>query len=195
MTTGMTRDDIHALLPFLANNTLTGDERTAVQSAVDSDAQLQNELATLKAIRTTMQAEKGFSPGEMGLARLMRDVDAAPVANAPKRPWMWQAAAAVLLAVVLGQGLLMRQTGAPDGYRLAGGDAGGDTAAFTVSFSPDVTEANLRALLMQAGVEIIGGPSALGLYQLAPLEGVLEQQASDILAASDFIDSIELPEK
>ena len=72
----MTRDEISALLPFLANGTLEGDERAEIEAALAEDAALQAELRALRAIRATMQAEESFSPGEMGLARLMRGVEA-----------------------------------------------------------------------------------------------------------------------
>ncbi|MEC8196124.1 MAG: hypothetical protein VX228_07375, partial [Pseudomonadota bacterium] len=74
----MTRDEISALLPFLANDTLEGAERAEVEAAVAADAALQAELTALQAIRQQMQAdqEAAYSPGEVGLARLMRLVEA-----------------------------------------------------------------------------------------------------------------------
>ena len=188
----MTQEEIQALLPFLANDTLTGDERTEVQAAVAADPELQTELKALQAIRTTMQTEEAFSPGEMGLARLMRDVEDAPIAaNAPtapmKRPVLWQIAAAVLLAVVLGQGLMMRQSSDPAGYGLASGEA----ATLTVGFTANTTEAQMRALLIQAGVKIVSGPSELGLYQLATLDGTSEEAAIAVLAPSDLVETLE----
>lgn len=184
----MTRDEISALLPFLANGTLEGTERAEVQDAVTHDPELAAELAALKAVRATMQAEDSFSPGEMGLARLMRDVDAeARAANVNRRPLIWQIAAAILLAVVVGQTVWQIADTGPGGYQLAG-----DTPApFTAAFRADVTEAELRALLLQAGVEIVSGPSALGLYALAPVEGVTQDEARTELEASDLIEALE----
>ena len=193
----MTRDEISALLPFLANGTLEGDERVEVEAALAGDAALQAELRALRAIRATMQAEESFSPGEMGLARLMRGVEAeAPVAApapapAPSRPWLWQVAAAVLLAVVVGQAAWQfRGTPAPGGYELAGGGE----AAFVIAVTPGASEEAFRDLLLQAGVTIVDGPSALGLYQLALTEGVTEEHARAILAASPLIDDLQSPE-
>ena len=40
----MTRDEISALLPFLGNETLTGEERAEVEAAVAEDADLQAEI-------------------------------------------------------------------------------------------------------------------------------------------------------
>ena len=71
----LSSDEIEALLPFLANGTLDGDELQEVTAAVAADPQLAFQLAALRGIRDTMQSEGvGSSPGEFGLARLMRDV-------------------------------------------------------------------------------------------------------------------------
>lgn len=192
----MTRDEIEALLPFLANETLDGAERAEVEAAVAQDPELQAELAALRAIRDTMQAEDVASPGAFGLARLMRDVRQAPQETTPEpkpapwqRPRLWQAAAALLLAVVIGQALLTGGGPDPGGLQLAGGDA-----AFTVSFRPGTSEEDMRNLLLDAGAEIIGGPSALGFYSIAPLEGVTEAEMRAILSASDRIDTISAAE-
>ncbi|KMW59000.1 hypothetical protein AIOL_003981 [Candidatus Rhodobacter oscarellae] len=192
----MTRDDIQALLPFLANDTLTGDERAEVEAAVAKDAELQGELSALKAIRETMQAEEMYSPGEMGLAKLMRDVEAEAEAPAPRasqplrRPVLWQVAAAILLAVVLGQAVFLTQGGDPNtgGFELAGTEA-----AFEITIAPDAPESAIRDLLLEAGVEIVAGPSALGVYQLNPIEGVTEDEARGILSVSDLIESLSEP--
>ena len=52
---------------------------------------------------------------------------------------------------------------------LSGGaaSAAADTVVFTVAFKPQASEAAIRALLAQAQAQIIGGPSALGLYRVA----------------------------
>lgn len=196
----MTRTEIEVLLPFLANDTLTGTERAQVQAAVDADPALQGQLAALRAIRHTMQADMVQSPGELGLARLMRDLDAAP-AIAPDvtpartawlaRPRVWQGIAAALLAVVVAQGLLSQRGGTdPGGMRLASGPA----AALSVAFAPDTPESALRALLHEAGARIVDGPSALGFYDLAPQEGVTVQQMRAVLAGSTLIDSLSAPD-
>jgi anti-sigma factor RsiW len=189
----LSRDDIEALLPFLANDTLDGEERAEVERAVAADPALAMELAALKAIRETMQAEDmGASPGDFGLARLLRDVGkeekattAAPAAGS--RPRFWQIAAALLMAVVIGQAVLLSGSGDSTGFELASGSE----AALTVAFVPDATEAAIRATLLDAGVEITAGPSALGLYQLGLLEGVTLDEAEDALrAAGDVLESV-----
>jgi anti-sigma factor RsiW len=186
----MSSQDATLLLPFLANGTLEGDELTQVLAAVDQDPALATELAALKNMRATMRAEDaGFSPGELGLARLMRDVETQTPQVAAPRSHIWQIAAAVLMAVTLGQTFLLTQTGEGEqGFELAG-----DTpAAFTVPIAPPTTAADLRALLLAAGVEIISGPSALGLYGLALLEGVDQDTArTQLQSATDIIETFQ----
>lgn len=219
----MTREEIEALLPFHVNGTLEGEEAAAVEAALAADPQLRDEVEALAAIRDTMQEDDGFSPGEIGLARLVRTIEAEAEAEAaavaaaeeaarraeaeaqaaaaeaarqaeararPKaplvRPAVWRIAAALLLAVALAQGALLTMRGDQPGYQLAGQAE----ADFTVAFSPGVTEPQMRLLLLDAGVEIVGGPSALGLYSLAVLDGVKQDEAYDTLSASELVESL-----
>lgn len=187
----LSREEIEQLLPFLANGTLEGSELAEVRQAVEADADLAVQLAGLQALRTTMQQdETGYSPGDIGLARLMRDLDMQERASRPApRSMIWQIAATVLLAVVIGQAVLLPQRDdAGGGFELASGAQ----AVFTITIRPDATEADIRALLLTAGVEIVEGPSALGLYGLALVEGTTIQDARSILnAARDIIETLD----
>lgn len=185
----MTRDEIEALLPFWVNGTLSGEERAAVAKALKEDEALAAEARALSAIRTRMQAEDVRSPGEFGLARLMREVKAQG-AIAPRSAWgsagLWQVAAAAMLAVALAAVFLSNPQGGGD-YRLAG-----EAPAFTVSFADSATEAEIRDTLLAAGVEIVSGPSALGLYGLTPLPEIDPGEAAAVLgSATAIVTSIE----
>jgi len=209
----MTYQNIHELLPFRANGTLEGADLAAVDAALAEDAALRAELAALSAIRDTMQAEEVQSPADFGLARLMRDVDAeirvatpAPAAaNDNVVPLMrlriWQVAAAVVLAVGLGFNLSQFGPGSapmnsaeapmadPAGFSLA---SGGEAAAdFTVVFAPDATEAEIRALLLNSGLEIVAGPSALGLYGLGLVDLDTSDAAFAALTASSIVEDVQ----
>ncbi len=210
----MTSETIHELLVFHANGTLDAEERATVEAALADDPDLRAELAALLAIRETMQAEDVQSPGEFGLARLMRDVEAegraAPDApeEAPSnvvsitRLRIWQVAAAVVLAAGLGWNLVQMPLGptatapqmaepmaetAPAGYSLASGES---DVMFTVAFAPDATEAEIRSLLVGAGLEIVSGPSALGFYGLDLLDGEDAETARAALAAAEIVEDL-----
>jgi hypothetical protein len=203
----MTCQDIHELLPFRANGTLEGADLAAVDAALAEDAELRADLAALTAIRDTMQAEEVASPGDFGLARLMRDVDAETRVSAPvaandnvvplSRLRIWQVAAAVVLAVGIGFNLPQvgpdsapteRAENEPAGFTLA---SGGAEADFTVAFAPDATEADMRALLLAAGLEIVSGPSALGIYGLGLIDADTSDAAFAALSASGIVEDVQ----
>lgn len=205
----MTYQDIHELLPFRANGTLEGAELAAVDAALAEDADLRAALAALTAIRQTMQAEEVASPGEIGLARLMRDVEAEPRETAPapaaandnmvplSRLRIWQVAAAVVLTVGLGVNLPQFGPGsapmdspesAPAGFTLA---SGGSDADFTVIFAPDATELEIRGLLLDTGLEIVSGPSALGIYGLGLLDADSGDTAFAALSDSAIVEDVQ----
>lgn len=193
----MTRSEIEALLPFLVNGTLDKADREIVEAALEEDAGLRADFAALTAIRNSMQAEEaGYSPGEMGLARLQRALDkegsittSTADAGPPRSSRVWRVAAAILLAIVVGQAAFLLRDGGQQTFQLAGDEA----APIVVSVRPDTTEAALRALLIETGLEIVGGPSALGFYDLAPIDPEMSLDAiRDRLDASGLFDTITL---
>lgn len=167
------RDEIGALLVFLANGTLEGEERRIVEEAVGSDPALAAELAALKALRDEMQAgDLPRSPGEFGLARLMREVrdeeDQAPAARSTVASPLWRIAAAVALGLLALQTVWVSTTRDPDAT-LAGGEETAPAFEHTlrVAFVPTATETEIRELLLSLGLVIVDGPSAIGLFTLA----------------------------
>jgi anti-sigma factor RsiW len=196
--------NIEELLPFYANGTLDEPERAEVEAALAEDGDLRAELEVLLALREAMQADAVQSPGEFGLARLMRDVEgteqevtpmASPENVVPlRRLRVWQIAAALVLAAGLAQTVFVMTAPDQPGFELAsGGGATQGEAAFVVGFAPGTSEAEMRDLLLTAGVEIISGPSALGLYELAIFDDAMAESAAEILRAAEggIIDTFE----
>lgn len=185
------RDEIQALLVFLANGTLEGAERARVEAAVAADPALQAELAVLREIRGRMHEEAApQSPGDFGHARLMRDLDREVRTQRPNRLWQGVAAAAVALMV-----LQFALTRSGDDVRLA--DGGVETQAgpvMTVAFAGTATEAEIRALLIELDLSIVSGPSALGLYRVAARDEAARMAALTRLGASDLVESAEAEE-
>jgi anti-sigma factor RsiW len=186
------REDIGALLVFLANGTLDEAERDRVEAAVAANPDLQTELASLRAIRSRMQDEPlPQSPGAFGLARLMRNLDREARPAQSNRLWQGVAAAAVALFVV--QALWVR-TG--DDIRLADGGVEAQSGpVLTVAFAGNATEAEIRALLIELDLSIISGPSALGLYRLAARDEAARTAAIARLTASPVVESAEAEEE
>ncbi|MGI1663682.1 hypothetical protein ACRDNQ_15695 [Palleronia sp. KMU-117] len=192
--------EIESLLPFYVNGTLRGDERTGVEAALAADARLRREADALGQIRGAMRdLDTGPTPGEFGLARLMRDIDRAAPRPAPKLasprrvttllPWGLAAAAAIaLVAVGLG-----RFGVDPDAsYRQASGDAA--TSTLTLAFQPEATQAAVSDLLLEYGLVIVDGPSAIGLYRVAPADGRdLAALAAELRDRQEVVESVDLP--
>ena len=193
MTTS--QESVEELLPFLVNGTLDGAEHDRVARAVDADPALAHEVSALRAVRDRMRSESpAQSPGEFGLARLMRDIDAAgstPVARRQTAlPWLVAIAAVLALVAVLATGTIAPQ---PDGaiYEQASGDAG--DAALTVAFRPDATQGDIATLLQDNGLIIVDGPSALGLYRLAALDGAdLAALSETLRARGELVESVDV---
>ncbi|WP_135503858.1 hypothetical protein [Roseovarius aestuariivivens] len=198
----MTTQDPETMLVFLANGTLEGEERAAVEAAVAADPALAQELEALKALRRSMQQEGQVqTPGDIGLARLMRDIESESgtasngivAANSATAPRLWKVAAVVLLGLFVAQTVYVGQTRQP-GMELATGapETVGEAYTLRVAFADDATEAELRALLLAQGLDIIAGPSALGLYTLAAQDAPsLEAARSALSTRPDLIDSVE----
>lgn len=167
------------LLPWLANDTLEGAERTEVERHVAGCAQCQSELALLQALRTTLQAQPQADAGELGLQRLLRDVRKQPGAR-PR--WLLPAAMAAGLVIAVQAVMLMQTSPVETVYAPLSGPAASETL-LQVEFAPDAREAALRAALQAVGARIVDGPSAAGLYRIALEPGRDPQQALEELQA------------
>lgn len=198
----MTRDEIEALLVFLANDTLEGADRAAVEAAVADDPRLQAELEALKSIRSEMQAGAPAStPGEFGLARLMRDIDrdtaerlSAPApAQSLDRSGIWKLATAAAVALAALQfGLYVGDRPDPVYDAAGGGTVQATGSTLIVAFNADASEGAIRAALLDQGLVIVDGPSALGLYTLsAPDEAARDAAITAFEGLGGLVESVE----
>lgn len=196
MTATAERRFTEELLPFFVNGSLSATERQHVQDAVAADADLSREADVLQGIRAQMQSEaSAYSPGEFGLARLMRDIDAeapvvAPAATTRRPAFAAMAAAVALVAVVTGSIVTRPGSEAPVYYEQASGDAG--EATLTIAFRPDATQADMTALLLDFGLVVVDGPSALGLYRVAPLDDTdLDALAARLAGETEIVETVD----
>ncbi|MEM6482883.1 MAG: hypothetical protein AAF922_10880 [Pseudomonadota bacterium] len=200
----MSGEEAERLLIFLANDTLAGEERAAVEAAVEADDRLAAELAALRTMRHKLQDEEAsHSPGEFGLARLMRDIDAettmAVTHVGGKRSGassFWKIAAVVLLGLFSAQSAFVYLKGEQDGtdVQLASGDPAVSTERPTLrlDFDPDATVSEIASLLLETELTIVDGPSAIGFYTLEALDEAGYAQALEILQSRpDLVDIVE----
>jgi hypothetical protein len=192
--------DVRELLPFWVNGSLEGAERAEVEKALAGSAGLRAEVAELQALRQNMRADAvSGGPGDLGLARLMRAIDAetAPRAVSGGRSDMGRLAASVAVAAVMSSlltyGVMQSgQTDAPVYEQASGEDPG---AALIVTFQPESTEAAISALLREKGLVIVDGPSAIGLYRIGlPVDMTGDDAARYLTAATSIIATVELTE-
>ena len=73
---GADRDkDVEQLLPWLANETLEGEEARAVEALTKESPAAAQDLEFMRGLRTQMKAEEaGNSPGELGWRRLQQQI-------------------------------------------------------------------------------------------------------------------------
>ena len=146
MTATIERRNAERVASVFVNGTLEGDERRLVEAQLASDPQLEQQAEVLRNIRTQMRNNaEGFSPGDFGLARLMREIESesptpARSAQIMRRPVIAILAAVVaLVAVAIGALVMRNDATAPVYYEQASGDVSG--AVLTIAFRPEATQA------------------------------------------------------
>jgi hypothetical protein len=167
------------LLPFYVNGTLEEFESQFVEQALAENEDLYQEYSFLKVLHTNVQNDEASSPGELGLKRLQRELkkeqsshtllnqgNHQPVVN---NRWKMTAMAACLMLVIQ---TVFYFSVDPDSdvYTAAGGGTPAienNRYVVSVTFVPSVTEQQIRDLLLETKATIIGGPTALGVYQLS----------------------------
>lgn len=181
--------DLSVLLPFYVNGSATQAERAKVEDAMNRDPRVGQEIGLLTGLRQayldTPDAHAEGSPGEAGLKRLLAEIGAttgssAPVGdiptpanlNAPVWKRFAQLAAAAVFGALLSAAVL-QQTSDEPGAEMVSGDAGIflDAPTLTVQFSQVATVDQISAALREKRLIIVDGPSAIGLYRLAHLDG------------------------
>ncbi|MCZ6642157.1 MAG: zf-HC2 domain-containing protein [Gammaproteobacteria bacterium] len=199
----MNHRNAQELLAWYAAGTLDPEENSAVQAHVDDCQACREELSDLTIVHEVVAEVSADEPAYSSaiLQRAMSQIDgieqgvSAPGeptgSNEPRSllaafaewlqwsltPNMARLAIAGQFAVILGLALALGITGgeAPDEIGTAGGQAN-QRAHLTVVFKTDVTELEMRELLLGLDASVVAGPGATGMYQLhvADAERVLD---------------------
>lgn len=175
----MSPDELSRHLLDYVKDRLNGEQRREIEGLMAADAAIAGEIAYLQGLdgaARLQRAADGRSDTGLGWARLSKALDAAG-ATAPARPaaandggpgaWKWATlalglvAAAQAMVLIAGprpdhqeNAIYVPVTGSSTGYLVQ------------ISFNPDAREADMRALLLRSGGEIVSGPSRVGLYRV-----------------------------
>lgn len=126
------------------------------------------------------------APGALGWARIARALDA----EAPPRParHFWPMAAAAAAAVLVWQIVAVPLLPEPGQYRPVT-EAPGPAPEIVVAFAPTATEGAIRALLREVGAEVVGGPTAVGLWRLGFADAAARDAALVRLGGDGLVES------
>lgn len=164
------------LLPWFANGTLRGAERTAVREHLNGCLTCRRELEMLQALTQALRAPSADQRCEQALRRLHARMAprAAARTRASSPPW----AAAAVLALVIGlvaslsdnteaSVAWLKNTGLSMMSQSHIAPTSSEAVRAHLVFYDNITERQLRALLLSVGADLIEGPTPQGVYTVA----------------------------
>lgn len=174
------------LLPFLANDTLVGEDREQVEQHLQICSSCRTEVALeQRLVRAFRATDAGQQVVDDGFERVLRRVREQPAA-APRPRWRHgyaragaYALAATLAALLVGAIYLPHGTvgvpavGAYHTLARGGGHSVGADIVYVV-FAPTTAIATIEALLRNAEVEVVSGPNADSAFTLRVAGGDVE---------------------
>lgn len=173
----MTSDELSEHLLAYVKGRLAETERQDVERLVEADPAISAELAYLQSLDAAAALQRtadGDNGTGLGWARLSKALDGAGTAAGSvaandnrARAWKWATLAlgcvAAVQAIFLMQGLGIVSEDEARYVPVVEASAG---YLVQVSFNPDAPEGQIRELLLQAGGELVSGPSAIGIYRV-----------------------------
>lgn len=200
--------ELEQLLPFYVNGTLSAEEAGLVEARLEESEALRHERAYLQALRQRIQdMPEDEAPGEMGLQRLKReirdagdDAQTAPASNdnvAGVSTWWKPLAVAACVALVVLSGLNITGYFGPSeegGLQTASSGGSLNGPVLQIFFAATAREADIRQLLHDNSLNIIGGPSAAGFYRIEFKSKTSPEQAMQMIAklkATSVVEDIE----
>ena len=174
-TTATSLEDEHIqvsrVLPWYVNGTLDDAERATVTEHLASCLRCRREIALLKTLQSTIISHEVDPQCEAALTRLHARIE---TAAAPRASFPW-AAAAVLVIVAGVAAVAMVNSGFTKanntyvtlGARAIAVDESDRMFKARIVFDQDLTELQLRQLLLGSHAELIDGPTERGTYTIA----------------------------
>jgi anti-sigma factor RsiW len=195
-------------IPFLLNGTLPVADRESLNQAIAAEPALARELELQRRIRDAVnqsaatparsslpqflnrlaaESQREVNQSGGNVATLKRSVAPLSIERSHQRGWKIAFALAASLAVIQAAILapLMKQTTAT--MEPLSGASVAVAANLQLTFKPEATEKQIREMLRANGVEIVAGPSALGVYQARAADA--SKAAAALVAQSSVVDS------
>jgi hypothetical protein len=188
------------LLPLLVNGTLDEESLAEVNQYLQRSPSARDEASFLHFVRDSLkEIDRVEGPSELERQHILRRIER----TAQSKPWpppaRWGLVAALALALaqatVIGylatpRGLapVVQAGGSEPAYRPAGAQP---SAALAVQFTEDATARQIRDLLLERGLLVVDGPSAIGVYGLVPANPAADagaiQEILALLQAEDIV--------
>ncbi len=167
------KDNINENLPLMVNGKLDEEEISELKAQNSERPSLQKEADFLVALRKGIQEDQPL-PGEVGLARLKRDIQKEQarktLPGGKKVSPLWKTAAIAVCVLFAAQTIWLAPTAvqipSADITTLAGNEVSSGPK-IKVIFSESITLSQLREALLSVDGTIVDGPSALGILTLA----------------------------
>jgi anti-sigma factor RsiW len=196
-------------IPFLLNGTLSASARAELQAAIAAEPALARELELQRKIREAVnqsaavphrstlpqflnrlaaesqrEVNQSNASNVKGLQRSVTPLSSV-VASQSRRGWKIAFAVAASLVQAAMLAPLLNQ-GSSTLEPLSGASTSAN-ANLQIVFKPEATERQIRELLRANGVEIVAGPSALGVYQARATDAA--KASAQLGAATTLIES------
>lgn len=183
-------DYVWELLPWYVNESLSPDETSEVEAHMENCPVCQSEVARCKELNLAVKAnpQKTWTPSAPHFANVLANVDAYENRQAQSRgspgwiekwfPWLgdtprparFTLAFQGALVLALASTLLVRAFVPTAGYQTLSNPAEPSVLGaqqVRLVFAEDITEKELRGLLLEIPARIVAGPTALGVYTVA----------------------------
>ena len=197
----MSADEISECLLDCAKGRLSEQACAEVEAAAQADPAISEELSYYQGLARA--GEHGSvaeaSPGELGWARLSREMDSledtqvlpeTAAANDNSRLWKFAAVALGILAMGQFSASLIDTSLQETPRYIPVAEIEAEFGA-QITFAEDVSEKAVRELLITTEANIVSGPSALGIYRLGFADAdARDRGISQLSQRSDIVESV-----